>query len=67
MTNMTTFALNKSLLFPAMAQTDDHTKPCQYTIDEVLRRVDQSTLDAESGRDCLSSAEFRSLVSSWYK
>lgn len=64
---MTTFAQNKSMLFPAMAQTDDHTKPCQYTIDEVLRRIDQSTLDADSNRDCLSNAEFQSLVHSWYK
>ena len=67
MNNMTTFALNKSKLFPAMDQTEDHPKPCQYTIDEALRRIDQSTLDAESGQDCLSNAEFQSLVRSWYK
>ena len=66
MNNLTTFALNKSML-PAMAQNDDQPQPCLYTIDEVLRRVEQSTSDAESGRDCLTNAEFQSLVRSWYR
>ena len=67
MNNLTTFALNKTCLLPLMSQAEEHNKPCQYTPEEALRRITQSTVDAECGRDCLSNAEFQSLVRSWYK
>ena len=50
-----------------MNKAEEHRKPCQYTPDEALRRIAQSTEDAESGKECLSNAEFQSLVRSWYK
>ena len=67
MTNLTTFAPNETILLPAMSQTEEQEKPCQYTPEEALCRIVQSTDDAESGRNCLSNAEFQSLVHSWYK
>lgn len=67
MNNLTTFALNKSSLLPAMSQAEEYSKPCQYTPEEALRRITQSTDDVESGKGCLSNAEFQSLVRSWYK
>ena len=67
MNNLTTFAPNKTNLLPAMSQAEEHSEPCQYTPEEALRRIAQSTDDAESGKGCLSNAEFQSLVRSWYK
>jgi hypothetical protein len=67
MNNLTTFALDKTSLLPTMSQAEEHRKPCQYNSDEALRRIAQSTEDAESGNGCLSNAEFQSLVRSWYK
>ena len=67
MNNITTFALNKIDLLPVMSQSEEHRNPCQYTIDEAIQRIAQSTVDAKLGRDCLSNEEFQSLVHSWYK
>lgn len=67
MNNLSIFASNKTILLPVMNQAEEHSKPCQYTPDEALHRIGQSTDDAESGRGCLSNAEFQSLVHSWYK
>jgi len=67
MNNLTIFALNKTSLLLSMSQAEEHSKPCQYTPEEALRRIIQSTEDAESGKGCLSNAEFQSLVRSWYK
>ena len=67
MNYLTTFAPNETILLPAMSQTEEHSKPCQYTPEEALRRIIQSTDDAKSGKGCLSNAEFQSLVHSWFK
>lgn len=50
-----------------MNKAEEHRKPCQYSHDEALRRIAQSTDDAESGKGCILNAEFQPLVRSWYK
>ena len=39
--------------------------PCQYTEEEVVKRVMQATAEAESGVGCLTLDEFETLVETW--
>lgn len=47
-----------------MNKAEEHRKLCQYNSDEALRRIAQSTDDAESGKGCIPNAEFQPLVRS---
>ena len=42
------------------------TPPCQYTEDEVVQRVLQSTADVDAGRGLIAHEEFKKIVRSWY-
>ena len=39
--------------------------PCQYTEEEVVRRVLQATADVDAGRDLMTHEDFEALVASW--
>lgn len=41
------------------------TPPCQYTEEEVVRRVLKATADVEAGCDLMSHDEFETIVASW--